>query len=226
MKKLTLFLVFLAMLAYCSLYLYRSGILFKEGIQNFQGKQNVAAGLSFAELITVYPYSPFVGVARLYMVYKDPANLGYMDLYYQTKSEKDIFETVLARTPAYYDPYFFASILYFLLISMVAVAQRYWAGSMGLSFTGLTRRDSFALFICVAYYFWVRGAYTPDTIVFRLAGSVSPWLNSVVGATLMTAGFSILMTAVNLLVSLMIPFTFLGNGKKKDRQPVQETIET
>ena len=76
----TLFLVFLAILAYCSLYLYRSGILFKEGIQNFQGKQNVAAGLSFAELITVYPYSPFVGVARLYMVYKDPANLGYMDL--------------------------------------------------------------------------------------------------------------------------------------------------
>jgi len=214
MKKLIVFLVFLGVLAFSALYLFRSGTLFKDGIENFQGKQNVAAGLSFAELITKYPYSPFVAVARVYMVHKDPANLTYIDLYFQTKQEKDIFETIVGRTPAYYDPYFFMSVVYFLVMSMIGVAQRYWAGSLGLSFKGLMTRDSFALIMLVTYFFWVRGAYIADSPVYRLAGSVSQWLNTVEGATVVTVCFSAIMTVVNIFITLLTLFTFLGSPKK------------
>ncbi len=223
MKKLILFIVFLGILAYSSLYVFRSGMLFLDGISNFQEKQNVAAGLSFAELITKYRYSPFVGVARLYMVHKDPANLTYMDLYYGTKQKKDVFETVIGLSPAYYDPYFFASIIFFLLMSMLAIAQRYWAGALGLSFKGLMRRDTFAALLCVFYFFWVRAAYTPDSALYRLAGSVSAWLNTVAGATVVTASFSLLMTLVNIFVTLLTLFTFLGSSKQKEKVVEEET---
>ena len=219
MKKLVLFLVFLGVIAVSSLYLFRSGTLFMDGIKNFQGKQNVAAGLSFAELITKYPYSPFVAVARVYMVHKDPTNLTYIDMYFQTKQKKDIFEAIVGRSPAYYDPYYFMSVVFFLVMSMIGVAQRYWAGSLGLSFKGLMTRDSFALFMLVTYFFWVRGAYMIDSPVYRLAGSVSSWLNTVEGATAVTVSFSVIMTVVNIFIILLTLFTFLGSSNKKQSDP-------
>jgi len=221
MKKLTLFLVYLGILIVSTFYLYRSGTLFLKGIQNFQEKQNIAAGLSFAELLTQYTYSPFVGVAKVYMVYRDPTKLLMLDMYYQTQQKKDVFSVIVGVTPAYYDPYFFASVVFFLLMSMLGVAQRYWAGSLGLSFKGLTGRDTFAFLLCVLYFFWVRGAYTPDTVVYRLAGSVNSWFNSGVGAAAVTAGFSALMTVVNLIVVCITLFTFLGSPSRKKKEATE-----
>lgn len=226
MKKLILFIIFVAMLASTALYVVRSGNLFKQGIENFEGKQNMAASFAFAELITRYPNSPFVAVARAAMIHRDSANHLYMDLFFETRAKRDMFQSIVGRSPAYYDPYFFYAVAYFLILSLLAVAQRYWAGAKGLSFRALTGRDTFALLLCVLYYFWVRGSLTPDSAVFRLAGSVSPWLNTPVGATAVTFGFSVLMTAVNIVVTLLTLFTFLGSSRKKKKAEAVESLDS
>jgi hypothetical protein len=215
MKRLILFLIYVGLIAYSSVYLLRSSQLFMDGIGKFQNEQRLAGGLAFAELISQYPYSPFVALARLHMVHQDPGNLVFMDLFYESRTKKDVFETLIGRTPAYYDPYFFVSIAYFLTLSLLALAQRYWTGSMGLSYRGMTARDSFVLMMAVLYYFWVRDALQVDSAVYRLAGSVSPWLNSPMGATLVTAAFSGLMTVLNVLVSVWTFVTFFGSAPKK-----------
>lgn len=215
MKKLILLIVFVSLLAWVAQFLVRSGNLFQEGIQKIEGKQNVGATLAFAELISRYPASPFVAVARAAMIQRDPANLITMDLFYSTRAKRDVFESIVGRSPAYYDPYFFWAVAYFLVISLLATAQRYWAGSKGLSFRSLTSRDTFALLLCVAYYFWVRGSLSVDTGVYRLAGSVSPWLNTPLGSTVVTLGFSAVITLANMIVTLLAAFTFLGSARKR-----------
>jgi hypothetical protein len=215
MKRLILFLVYIGVLAYSSVYLLRSSQLFMDGIGKFQDEQRFAGGLAFAELISKYPYSPFVALARLQLVHQDPGNLVFMDLFYESRTKKDVFETLIGRTPAYYDPYFFASIAYFLTLSLLALAQRYWAGSMGLSYKSLTARDSFVLVLAVLYFFWVRDALVVDSVVYRLAGSVSPWLNSPLGATVVTLSFSGMMTVLNVFVSGWTLLTFFGSAPKR-----------
>lgn len=213
MKKLLLFIVFALVVAFSTLYLLRSGILFVDGIKNLSGKQNIAAGLAIAELANEYPYSPFMGVARLAAVVKDANYLSYMDMFYQAKPEKDMFQPLMGRSPAHYDPFFFASLGYFLILTFLGLAQRFWAGSMGLGIAALARRDAFAFILGLMYVLWVRGTANAESVVSRFAGGISEWLVSPIGVTGVTVGFSALMILVNLIVTLIALIGFFGKAK-------------
>jgi hypothetical protein len=124
--------------------------------------------------------------------------------FFKTRKHGDIFSSIVGKSPAYYDPFFFAGACYFLLISIIGVLHRYWAGSLGLSFRGLIFRDSYILGICVLYYFWIQGSSETGSTVYTIAGHIHPFLNTELGVALVTLAYAVVM-----LLSILLA-VFLG----------------
>lgn len=207
MKRFILFVVFAGIVSISAIYIYRSGRLFSESVNKLSEKQDIAAGFVFAELATKYPCSPFWGLARFAVVMKDPQYLTYMDLFFKARTEKNLCDLIVDRSPAYYDPFFFAALGYFLILTYLGGFQRFWAGSMGVGILTIVNRSLFVAGFAFLYILWVRESMNPESVVTHYAEKVHPVLIQASGITAVTVGLSAIMLSINLIVTIV---TFLG----------------
>jgi hypothetical protein len=203
MKKLLVSILFIALVGFGALYTYQSGLLFLKGFNELKSEQNLSAGIAFAELIEEYPYSPFLSVGRVYLVSKDSRALPLLDVFFKTREKGDVFSRLVGKSPAYYDPFFFAGACFFLLISMIGVLKRYWAGSIGVSIKGLIFRDGYMLVLCVLYYLWIHGSINESSLVYQSVGAISGFLNEPLGVSLVTLGFAAVML-VSIILAILL----------------------
>ncbi|MCG8527178.1 MAG: hypothetical protein MI748_12410 [Opitutales bacterium] len=210
MKKLLLFMLFIATVGYSGFYVFNSYGVFRRGVDLMSESKKLESGLAFVELVENYPYSPFLAASRLLVVAKDANYLNFLDLYYRAKGEKDHFESLMQRTPAYYDPYFFALIGYYLVITFIGVLQRFWVRSYGLKIKSIISRILFLVSMVFGYVVWVRDIWNPYS---GLSQTVSPYLgtlNNPFGVTLFTVVCSALMTLVSFIATIIVVFGFFG----------------
>jgi hypothetical protein len=215
MKKFILFVLFAGIVSYSAVYLYHSGKLFSDELHELSTDQDTEDDFAFKQLVDRYPYSPFLGIARLGAVNRDTAYIAHLDRFYEAREELRILDAVVGRSPAYYDPFFFAALGYFLLLTFLGGLQRFWADSMGLGMMAILSRILFVTGLAYLYIAWVRQSMDPESVITHLMGRIHPVLNEPLGIMGVTVGLSAIVLSINLILTLV---TFLGFlGKRSTR---------
>ena len=210
MKKVLLFILLALVVGDVALYLVHSGRLFTEEMRQFSNAHERADAFPFIESVNEYPSSPYLALGRFVGAMTDPRYHEIAEDFYKNRNRWNLFDGLVGASPAYYEPFFFTALGYFLLLTAFGWLQRFWTNASGLSVMTTLARILFVTALAFLYTNWVRNSIDPDSMLHRLAGRTSPFLNQPEGIAAVTALFSAFVLLACLIGTIVAFAGFLG----------------
>lgn len=210
MKKVLLFILLVLVVGYVAMYLVHSGRLFTKEMHGFSDAREGVNEFPFIESANEYPSSPYLVLGRFIGAMNGSQYYAAADDFYRNRGRWNLFDGLVGVSPAYYDPFFFVALGYFLLLTLFGWLQRFWTNATGLGVLTILARVLFVTVLAFLYTNWVRSSIDPDSTLHYLAGRISQFLIQPQGIATVTALFSAFVLLACLIGTIVAFAGFLG----------------